>query len=382
MYSLKGYGSMIADKVRMDAYYQALQSAVKPGSVVLDIGTGTGAFALLACRLGARKVYAIEPSDAIQVARELAAANACLDRITFIQALSTEIDLPERADVIVADLRGVLPFHPGNISSLADARHRFLAPGGTLIPQSDVLWAACLEAPKQHQALMSPWGENHFGFDLSALRGYLTQQWSKSSFEGARLLSEARSLGSIDYQTVESSDFKGKATLGIASPGTGHGLCLWFDTTLMDGIGFSNAPGLAEAIYGRAFFPWSEPVELSEGDTVAIDIQARLVGDDYLWNWDTVVRGHADAGPAKATFRQSTFFSEALSSASLRKRAATHKPVLNASGELDLWVLQRMAEGLSLMEIADQLMEQQPGRFNHALDALTFVSDLSVKYSL
>ena len=72
MYSIADYGAMIADEVRMGAFVRALRQAVKPGAVVIDIGTGTGIFALLACRFGARRVYAIEPSDAIQVAREIA----------------------------------------------------------------------------------------------------------------------------------------------------------------------------------------------------------------------------------------------------------------------------------------------------------------------
>mgnify|MGYP001184895145 CR=1 FL=1 len=72
---------MIADRVRMDAYVRALRQAVVPGSVVIDIGTGTGIFAMLACQFGARRVYAIEPDDAIQVAREIAAANGFADRI-------------------------------------------------------------------------------------------------------------------------------------------------------------------------------------------------------------------------------------------------------------------------------------------------------------
>jgi protein arginine N-methyltransferase 1 len=87
MYSIADYGAMIADHGRMDAFVRALGRAVKPGAVVVDIGTGTGIFALLACRFGARRVYAIEPSDAIQVAREIAAANGCADRIEFIQAM-------------------------------------------------------------------------------------------------------------------------------------------------------------------------------------------------------------------------------------------------------------------------------------------------------
>ena len=91
MYSVHDYGAMIADRVRMEAYAEALRQAVKPGSVVLDLGSGAGIFALLACRLGARHVYAIEPSDIIEVGREIAAANSCRGRITFLQQRSEQV---------------------------------------------------------------------------------------------------------------------------------------------------------------------------------------------------------------------------------------------------------------------------------------------------
>src|ERR1044071_5628357 len=100
---------MMADGVRMGAYERALRHVVKPGSVVVDIGTGTGILSLLACAFGARRVYAIEPDDAIGVAHEIASASGYADRIRFIQERSTHVCLPERADVVVSDLRGVLP---------------------------------------------------------------------------------------------------------------------------------------------------------------------------------------------------------------------------------------------------------------------------------
>ena len=108
MYSIADYGAMISDKVRMSAFAHALREAVTPGAVVVDIGTGTGIFALLACRFGAGRVYAIEAADAIQVAREIAAANGCADRIEFIQAMSTQVTLPERADIVISDIGDML----------------------------------------------------------------------------------------------------------------------------------------------------------------------------------------------------------------------------------------------------------------------------------
>src|ERR1051325_7384183 len=167
MYSVQFYGQMLADTSRMDAYTAALRRAVKPDSVVMDLGCGPGVFALLACKLGARRVYAVEPENVVGLAREAAAANGFADRIEFFEKLSTEITLPEPATIIVSDLRGVLPFFEQNISSIIDARKRLLAPGGVLIPRRDILWAAVVEAAEQYGELVSPW-QNQFELDLSA----------------------------------------------------------------------------------------------------------------------------------------------------------------------------------------------------------------------
>ncbi len=85
MFKLVDYGRMINDSVRMRAYYEALRRTVRPDSVVVDIGAGTGIFSLLACQLGAQRVYAIDPTPWISVGKEMAAANGFADRIVFMQ---------------------------------------------------------------------------------------------------------------------------------------------------------------------------------------------------------------------------------------------------------------------------------------------------------
>lgn len=96
MYSIADYGAMIEDTARIDGFIRAFRRVITRDTVVVDIGTGTGILALLACQLGARRVYAIEPDEAIQVAREAAAANGYADRVEYLQALSTAVTLPEQ----------------------------------------------------------------------------------------------------------------------------------------------------------------------------------------------------------------------------------------------------------------------------------------------
>ena len=215
---------MIADGGRMDSYARAMERAVKPGNVVLDIGTGTGIAAVLACRFGARRVYAVEPSDAIFVAQEVAAANGVAASIDFIQALSTEITLPEQADVIVSDLRGVLPVFEHHLVAIADARSRHLAPGGVMIPESDSLWVSTVAAPELFASITSEWGRSDYGLDLSAAKRLAVNSICKVKGFPLDLLAGPALIGSLDYGSVEASRFAGTARLSVTRAATAHGL--------------------------------------------------------------------------------------------------------------------------------------------------------------
>ena len=140
MYSLDAYGFMLADRVRVDAYAQALRKTVREGSVVVEIGTGPGAFAVLACQLGAGRVYAIAPGDVSHV-RRVGVANDCAGKIGF-EVLPAR-DLPPGRRYL-SDLRGILPLFERHIQRRGRTA-RFLAPG-SLIPRMDRLWAAIVEA--------------------------------------------------------------------------------------------------------------------------------------------------------------------------------------------------------------------------------------------
>jgi protein arginine N-methyltransferase 1 len=52
--------TMLADKVRMQRYLQAILKAVEPGDVVLDIGSGTGILAYFAPKACVKRVYTVK----------------------------------------------------------------------------------------------------------------------------------------------------------------------------------------------------------------------------------------------------------------------------------------------------------------------------------
>lgn len=381
MYSISGYGSMIADKGRMDAYVKALRQSVKPDSVVVDIGTGTGIFALLACQFGAKKVYAIEPSDAIQVAKEIARKNGYSDRIIFIQDISTKVKIPELADVIVSDIRGMLPLFQQHIPTIIDARKRLLAAGGILIPQRDTLWATVVEVPHLYDRIVNVWDNNIYGLNMTAARQIVINNWGKGWVAPAQLLTVPQSWAILDYPTIESPDVTAELSWNVARSGTGYGVSIWFDAILAEGVGFSTAPGMPELVYGSGFLPWLKPVFLEVGDTISVNLQANLVGNDYIWRWNTCVLHQGDSSQVKASFQQSTFFATPLSPVQLRKTSSAYLPSLNEDGEIDRLILELMDEGIMLGDIASQVQTKFPTCFANWQDALTRVGSLAQKYS-
>jgi predicted RNA methylase len=70
---------------RILALRLAMSSAIGPSSVVLDAGCGSlGVLAIMAARLGARRVVAVD-TGRLEVARALAEENGVADQIEFVQ---------------------------------------------------------------------------------------------------------------------------------------------------------------------------------------------------------------------------------------------------------------------------------------------------------
>jgi len=124
---------------------RAAEQLVLPGTNVLDLGTGTGILAMVAARLGAGHVLAIDnDGDAVEAAQRNAAVNDLGDRIEVAQG-SLE-DVVGAYDLVLANILA-----PVIIAMAAAGLADRVRPGGTLVvsgvleEQADGV-AAALEA--------------------------------------------------------------------------------------------------------------------------------------------------------------------------------------------------------------------------------------------
>jgi protein arginine N-methyltransferase 1 len=332
--------------------------------------------ALLAARLGAGRVVALEPDDVIEVARQAAHDNDLGHRIEFRQCRSTELELANGADLIVSDLRGVLPLYGDHIPSVIDARERLLAPDGVLLPRTDTISLALVEAPDAYEKHVGCWTLHSLGFDLGAARSLGTNTWWRQRIEADAVLTRPERVAVLDYRTVSSPSLDVTCDVKVERTGTAHGLIAWFDTELLDGIGFSNAPERPEAIYGNAFFPLVDPLGVYADDLLHVGLRADHSGGEYVWTWRTRL---SRAGETVVSYTQSTALGVPLTPRRLRGVSPESIVNLSSEGRATRRALELMERGVAVGEIARDLEESQSAVSRDG-DALGFVTRLSQKF--
>lgn len=74
---------MIQDSARTETYQNAILSnrAVFEGKTVLDVGAGTGILSVFCAQAGASRVFAVEASRTVEIARQLVDENHFSDII-------------------------------------------------------------------------------------------------------------------------------------------------------------------------------------------------------------------------------------------------------------------------------------------------------------
>ena len=151
---IQGHRRLLSDRERNQSFYEALRETVKNDSAVLDIGSGTGIWAVTAALLGARRVVAIEYEPLlIGVIKALAAENGVGDQVEVVCGDSRQLHLAREFDIVISETIGHLVFDESIVSIMIDARERFLKADGMIIPQAVRLVAAAAHLENSDEKL-------------------------------------------------------------------------------------------------------------------------------------------------------------------------------------------------------------------------------------
>ncbi|MGH7164377.1 MAG: 50S ribosomal protein L11 methyltransferase [Nitrospiraceae bacterium] len=373
----------LADEPRVSAFARAIAEVVKPGSVVVDLGSGTGIMGLLACRAGASRVYAIDDGSILELAHEVARANGFDDRIRFIKGLSTRVELPEKVDVVIADQIGHFGFEAGVIEYFTDARRRLLKPHGAMIPARVDLWIAPVEASQLHEAVEF-WAGSQAGFDFHPARTIAANTGFPTHFMPDQILGDPARLGSLDPSRADLGSWSFEAPLTVARQGTLHGLGGWFTAQLSPNVTMTNSPLAAHHINRRnVFLPIDRPVQVQKDDRLRVRVQIRP--REVFVRWVVEVTGapskDSRPGSVKARFTHSTLHGMLISREDLRRTRPDFIPTLTPWGLARQTVLALCDGERALRDIEQAVFRRHPDLFSSQAEAATFVAEVVTRYA-
>jgi 2-polyprenyl-3-methyl-5-hydroxy-6-metoxy-1,4-benzoquinol methylase len=235
---------MLNDRTRTSSYLESISRNVRAGDVVLDIGTGTGIYAMAAARAGARHVYAIEAGPIARAARALFEANELSDRITLLRGWSADLSLPERADVLISEVIGNEPLAEGVVGVTKDALKRLLKPDARLVPSRIRIYGLPVSVPNREigkltftQETLSNW-QSWYGFNFDLLAKATKNSTFDSVFgyfvnpkmmEGWKPLSHAVLFADIDFRTWRGRWVNNTQTVKFTASGQLNAMVTFFE---------------------------------------------------------------------------------------------------------------------------------------------------------
>jgi protein arginine N-methyltransferase 1 len=375
--TLDDHKDYLSDPVRLEAYGRAIAEVVKPGDVVLDLGAGTAIFAMLACRAGAARVYAVDDGGVIEIGRAAAQANGYADHITFLCGHSTRIDLPEKCDVAVTEQMGGFGYEAGVVEFFNDARRRLLKPAAITIPRRIETFLAPVESPEAY-ALVEFWEQRRAGFDFSAARPFAANDEDFGYYEPQHLIGEARAAAEFDLDHVCPDIVALETELQITRAGLLHGLGGWFAAHLSANAILTNSP-LAPQCMDRAtaFFPLERPVPVTAGDRVAVAM--RLVPAEEIVDWQVRVIGAN--GKLLGAFDQSSSRGDLVSREERARLAPGYAPRLGRHAEARRIVL-NLCDGVATVDqIEREVARRYPEIFPSPRAVRRFVAETIREYA-
>lgn len=275
---------LLADETRTNAYRDAILRIVRPGDVVVDLGCGSGILSFFACQAGASHVYAIDQTRAADMASFLAKRLGFADRISVLRQESREVELPQRANVLITETMGVLGFDEHIAGHVRDARERLLVPDARIIPGRVSACLVPVELDHHYEQHINFWSEPHYGFDLSKMRTFATNSSFFAHIHTRAHLAEPAEMFSIDLYSG-ATEASGRAQITTKRGGVVHGFGAFFEAHLADGVVLTNRDARTTS-WSQGFFPLEMPVTVPRGATIDVELHT---DDGKSWRWSGTI---------------------------------------------------------------------------------------------
>lgn len=241
---------MVNDIRRNDLFERAIKKVVNEHSHVLDIGAGSGLLSLMAARAGSKHIHACESNPFLaDIATRVIANNDLADVITVhacaSQSLQIGKHMPQRADVILAEVFDSAVIGEGAIATYAHALSVLAQPDCITIPcRAELRGVMVASEALWHQGAVAEVN----GFDLRALNdidpGMIGLDADRLPM---RAVSDTVTLMTFDFSMHgKTTALRQDSTLIANQASQVHAIVYWMKLWLDDEIYLDNRPDLGD----------------------------------------------------------------------------------------------------------------------------------------
>lgn len=249
----------LADLERTSAFESAIRAVVKPGDVVLDLGTGSGIMAIFAARAGARRVYAVEIGPHLnRISRAAFDVSGFGSTIVSLRADARQITRDDvgEPDVVICEMitTGLIGEMQGPVLNTLK-RVGVIGPETVLVPDGLSTGVSLVAADF-----------TYFGVELKV--PVFVDYFSKSFDRRPEIFSEKKAGHRVNFYENFSEHVTISQEICVLRAGTVNGLLLESVTNFPDGSTLGTCISFCQPV----ILPVT-PTPVSPGDRLAVSLE-------------------------------------------------------------------------------------------------------------
>lgn len=233
--SIDFVGQCMVDVSRTELFHKAISRVVKKGSLVLDVGTGSGILSLFAARAGARKVMAIEFDPYIaELAQKSFIRNGYEDVINIILEDARHFKSPRKNhfDVVIMEMLTTGVVDEYQIQAVNN------------LHKSKAVNKLTKFIPYRHDTFiaLANMDFNYYGFTMEFILHLWS--WHKWKSQGLLLYSKKETLNSLTFNKVINETQDIKVSFKVLRSGQINSLYLSSKSFLYQGVMIDDTESL------------------------------------------------------------------------------------------------------------------------------------------
>lgn len=329
------HAAMLVDRVRMRAFSEAIQRAVRRDDVVVDVGSGSGVLALLCARAGARRVFAVERGAMAPLIERAAQKNGVADVVRVVRADARDVGVTafadERPTLIVSEMIGTFGLDEDYLGLLGAVRAQ-CAPACRTLPESVAVELAVAYLPELQHEIDTVRSGLGVGVQLDDVATALQSRVVLTWVDGEQLVSSSTTPSRFSVGDRPPKVLGGHVTIEAHDAHSVNAIVGWFDARLFGDVTLTSHPAKARTHWAHLVLPLHPPLQVRHGDVVDLEVRPRLLVERGTYSWSARRRARAAAAPESGESGASGEAGEKRSGDGMRSLVGDRDDVLRQLG--------------------------------------------------